>query len=282
MGRLLFPLIAMVSLLGCDVDLGDAPFRCNVGGTPQCPLGYECNAANVCVREGTCPAGVPGCPVCGNKNCEIGESCSACEQDCGKCQATCGNGVCETGETCVTCAQDCKECASVCGNGICETDETKELCSLDCKDATCTNEAPMCKDTETLQFCEDGKWVEYKCEVLCPQEGFKYSLGCEYSQEYKQYLCSCGNGGGFGEFCDDDQLCGKDLFCAAFSAGGEGFCTKYCTALDISCSDPPPGTLAECVLSVDSKKACGFICDGLATGCPSGMSCDIKAMLCRP
>ena len=56
-------------------------------------------------------------PVCGNGECESGETCGNCEQDCGACQTTaeCGNGECESGESCSNCEQDCGTCESVSG-----------------------------------------------------------------------------------------------------------------------------------------------------------------------
>lgn len=46
--------------------------------------------------------------VCGNAQCEGGETCETCTQDCGQCNL-CGNGRCDNSETenCNTCTQDC-------------------------------------------------------------------------------------------------------------------------------------------------------------------------------
>ncbi len=56
-------LLCAAGATGCgDLDLGDAPFRCNEG-KPKCPEGYECKNG-VCVREGPCPwPAVPSCPA---------------------------------------------------------------------------------------------------------------------------------------------------------------------------------------------------------------------------
>ena len=43
----------------------------------------------------------------------------------------CGNGECEEGETCVDCPEDCGACA-VCGDGVCNGDETTATCPEDC------------------------------------------------------------------------------------------------------------------------------------------------------
>ncbi|MCB9556566.1 MAG: hypothetical protein H6707_10715 [Deltaproteobacteria bacterium] len=48
---------------GCvGVDLGTMPYYCSGGG--QCPDGYSCRSkgsAQICVRDGLCPAGFDGC-----------------------------------------------------------------------------------------------------------------------------------------------------------------------------------------------------------------------------
>lgn len=86
-----------------------------VCGNGQCQGGENC--AN-------CPQDCGGC--CGNGACDNGENCSSCSQDCGSC---CGNGACDWGENCSTCSKDCGAC---CGNGACDYGETCESCSADC------------------------------------------------------------------------------------------------------------------------------------------------------
>lgn len=82
--------LGTLSLLapGCTIDLGEAPFFCNIGGT-ECPDGYQCResygSSNVCVKQGSCPSGIKGCPTvakCGNGKCEPGETPLLCPQDC--------------------------------------------------------------------------------------------------------------------------------------------------------------------------------------------------------
>jgi hypothetical protein len=56
--KLASPLLALcLPLLGCQVDLGQAPFYCN-NGNPQCPEGYGCVEVSkrwICVKEGSLP-----------------------------------------------------------------------------------------------------------------------------------------------------------------------------------------------------------------------------------
>ncbi|MSP92578.1 MAG: CHAP domain-containing protein [Myxococcales bacterium] len=75
------------------------------------------------VKKGGGPVG----PVCGDGQCNGGESCSGCDKDCGSC---CGNGKCDNGEKCSTCQKDCGGC---CGNGKCDNGETCKTCNTDCK-----------------------------------------------------------------------------------------------------------------------------------------------------
>ena len=60
---------------------------------------------------------VPPTSVCGNNQCETGESCSSCSQDCGSCPPpapVCGDNVCNGEESCSSCSQDCGSCPVTC------------------------------------------------------------------------------------------------------------------------------------------------------------------------
>ncbi|CAF1049176.1 unnamed protein product [Rotaria sp. Silwood1] len=70
--------------------------------------------------------------VCGNSQCELGETCRTCLIDCGQCPpAVCGDSKCEDAESCETCSSDCGKCP-ICGDGICQTSETYQTCPQDC------------------------------------------------------------------------------------------------------------------------------------------------------
>jgi len=51
----------------------------------------------------------PPSSTCGDSVCQISESCSTCEEDCGVC-ASCGDSICQNSETCSTCGEDCGKC----------------------------------------------------------------------------------------------------------------------------------------------------------------------------
>jgi hypothetical protein len=77
--------------------------------------------------------------VCGNGQCELGETCRTCSIDCGPCPpAVCGDGKCEDAETCQTCPDDCGRCP-ICGDDICQPTENHQTCPQDCP-----NELPGC------------------------------------------------------------------------------------------------------------------------------------------
>lgn len=177
--------VAIVGILGlfgvaCSPDLGQAPFKCNTG-FPKCPDGYQCNPAHICVPEGTCPEGIPGCavappPGCGDGNCNAsdGETCKTCEKDCGKCQAGCGDGKCNSpSEDCKSCPADCGQCPPSCGDGKCEGNE-KTTCPQDCSATTCGN--GVCESGETVDNCPldckcgDGKCELPETEATCPSD----------------------------------------------------------------------------------------------------------------
>lgn len=88
--------------------------------------------------------------VCGNGECELGETCRTCLTDCGECPpAVCGDGKCEDAESCETCSSDCGKCP-VCGDGTCQSNESHQTCPQDCP-----NELPGCGIFRE-ESCESG------------------------------------------------------------------------------------------------------------------------------
>jgi hypothetical protein len=120
---------------------------------------YNLNITGCCYAEGG------SCLVqtfCGDGECNGGETCSSCQQDCGTCPPVCGNGVCEPGETCSTCTADCGSCGggSSGGGGGCTPDWQCSEWSACCEDGT---EKRLCLDDnncgtladkpEEIRFC---------------------------------------------------------------------------------------------------------------------------------
>ena len=168
-------------------------YICLHGGTG--PVGPSCGDGNCDSGEGcaNCPQDCGAC--CGNGSCGGGETCQSCPQDCGAC---CGNGTCDYGETCQSCEQDCGEC---CGNGACDYGETCQTCEADCGPC-CPNGA--CDYGETCQTCEADCGPccgNGTCDSFIPEHCFNCPQDCG--------KC-CGNGScDWGENCDScDQDCG--------------------------------------------------------------------------
>lgn len=101
--------------------------------------------------------------LCGNGRCDTAatESSATCATDCGALPAVCGNGQCEAGESCSSCGADCGVCCTpscagkVCGNngcggscGSCTSPATCDVngqCVGGCTPATCATLAqPVC------------------------------------------------------------------------------------------------------------------------------------------
>jgi len=123
----------------CAVQYSTQCYTCppSGGGTPTAALiyedsecyayGYGCLSSDCsCVKKED-PEGT----VCGNEKCELGEDCSTCPEDCGKCGSGryCGDGKCNGAETCRTCPKDCGTCGGS-GAGCCGLTGSSD-CSVD-------------------------------------------------------------------------------------------------------------------------------------------------------
>ncbi len=157
-------------VLGCVHEPIEGP--CDDGNActwaDKCVVGackgqfIACDDGDPCTSDGcdpqigcvATPKDGPGCgpppgAVCGNGQCEAGESCPTCPSDC-KCDAsTCGDGTCQPAESCATCPSDCPCNPNSCGNGVCEAGETCASCPSDCK---CEPTGGLCGDG----VCEEG------------------------------------------------------------------------------------------------------------------------------
>jgi len=138
-----------------------------------CSEGERCEE-----KSGICAIPEPE-EFCGDGNCDIGETCSSCEADCGICPGVCGNSVIETGEECDDgnivngdgCDSTCQE-EEYCGDGVCNSGENCLTCLQDCPcpfgetcqpDGTCVSVQPpavncgdgTCSLDENCLTCED-------------------------------------------------------------------------------------------------------------------------------
>jgi hypothetical protein len=206
--------------------------------------------------------------------CEQGEGdgeAKACPQDCKA--AICGNGQCDVGESPSTCPQDCNP--AVCGNNKCEKDEQK-TCPQDCPQLVCSPSERFCLSLNILQVCNAAGTEQ--TTIDCTQSGQVCGAGqcvaagacgngaCEAPKEDisscpQDCTAACGNG-----VCDKPYenavKCSKD--CQAEC--GDGYCsgaeTPATCELDcpVNCGDGicnPGETRKNC------SQDCGFCGDGV-------------------
>jgi surface antigen len=128
----------------------------NPCGNGNCDNGENC---------GSCPQDCGSC--CGNGKCDNGENCGSCEKDCGKCPY-CGDGKCSNGENCGSCSEDCGNC---CGNGNCDNGENCSSCEQDCG---------KCCGNGKCDFGEDCASCEKDCGICNdPPEGELEVVNCK-------------------------------------------------------------------------------------------------------
>jgi hypothetical protein len=158
-----------VTCFGCDGSF-DSPFEDGgFCGDGQCNDGETCS---------TCPNDCGQCSSCGDGRCDDGETCNSCPEDCGIC-STCGNGSCDPDETCGSCPEDCGSC-NTCGDGFCNHGETCISCPGDCGvcsscgDGTCNPMTENCTDCPAdcgkCMGCGDGICEDGETCVSCAQD----------------------------------------------------------------------------------------------------------------
>ena len=221
------------------VDAVGAGCACMTGnvtcGNGKCDPGETCGACQV--DCGKCTK-----VVCGDNFCagESGESCSNCPGDCGACPATCGNGKWDPGETCQNCMKDCGGlCApGLCGNGVCDKVEDCLSCPKDCK-VGCS------------AVCGDGMCVMGETCTTC-------ALDCG--------LCAgsgCGPGGCSGAICGNGQ-------CEAAGGETQQSCPADCKAAAV-CGN------GQCEYPAETPQSCPADCKmGGPAVCGDGM-CQMEA-----
>ena len=175
-------------------------------------------------------------PVCGNGNCESGESKQSCPADCGSAGPVCGDGKCEGTETYTNCSKDCS--APVCGDGECQAPETSESCPADCL-------------VDTNPVCGDGKCQAPETSESCPKD-------CTSSGNPV-----CGNGK-----CEDGesaQSCPPDCNPNNLPNCGNGYCEQGETptkcAEDCNGGNPPQCNNGYCEVG-ESESSCPADCGG--------------------
>ncbi len=232
--------------------------------------------------------------LCGDGNCDPGETCGGCMKDCGKCNTgTCGDGVCAATEDCLLCPGDCGVCDAGCTSG-----SAPKCAGCSCESCVCTGPQPNYPNGDT--FCCDTAWdsncvSECKgCGAKCPSVLSTCGDGtCDWGTEDSTTCpndCSnsyCGDG-----ICSvaDQETCGGcpiDCgFCLTVGPGGvgcgDGTCTgnENCTNCqadcgacgDYSCACQADGTCC----NGDFGSACQDACKA-CIGANGGGSCPISS-----
>ncbi len=144
-----------------DVGEGAPPPPSAVCGNTQCESG-ETSAS--CPAD--CPAPPPPPEVCGNGQCLAGETNASCPADCPPPAPVCGDNVCEAPETTAFCPNDCPPApppGPVCGNGQCQAGESTASCPADCPAPPPPPPGPVCGNGQ----CQAGESTA-SCPADCP------------------------------------------------------------------------------------------------------------------
>lgn len=150
---------------GCGL-MGNCMEKCTdqacVDACPKVPdNNNQALALGMCMLSKGCMPSQPTGPVCGDSQCEDGETNANCPKDCPATSAKCGDGKCDSGETNASCAKDCPATTPVCGNSKCDPGETSASCPKDCPSTT-----PVCGNSK----CDPGETTA-SCPKDCPATG---------------------------------------------------------------------------------------------------------------
>ena len=186
------PVACQDDLLFCNgIEICDeATDACISEGNP-CGGGTVCNEENDVCGSSSCP----------NGQCDEGEDCHSCPQDCisgtggGTCDA-CFKGKCDGICNPKKETSACSDCAQswCCGDGVCEGDENNSNCEIDCGasafcgDGNCDSGESECNCPEdcgsppsTESICNDG--VDNDCDGV---------VDCSDSDCSPDHSCNCG------------------------------------------------------------------------------------------
>jgi hypothetical protein len=160
----------------------------------------------------------------------------------------------------------CADGACVCDPATCAGCCTADgkACKVGQDNTECGTGGVTCKACTTADSCKTAACATGAC-VLSRKNGAAYPCPGAFGTV-------CGGGTGI--------VCFTGLTCVTFTSGAKGFCTKTCTGSGSICTGAPVGT-AECSLTGSSgQQYCGFVC--FPGVCPTGLTCDYSAELCKP
>ena len=258
----------------CDNDesCGNCPQDCgSCGGSGDCCLpngtpGCDDGAISACV----CAADSYCCETEWDDICvdEVeSEACGVCEGD----GPDCGNGECEAGEDCENCPDDCGPCG---GTGSCCEVQDTEGCDDPTIQACVCDQDSFCCEIEWDEIC-----VNEVTSLQCGQCDGGPACGdgeCQGGENCEVCPADCGECSGAGDCCEPLETpgCGDAGVQACVCALDEYCCeTKW----DDICADEVEGegcgSCAPCAADC-AGKACGDDgCGGTCGSCPQGESC---------
>ena len=291
----------------CDVSgdcAGDDDCNAGVKCVANCTNGASCveacaensseNTQDAISTYGTCaistmciPSGMTEEPICGDGQCDTGETLESCAEDC-----PCGDGVCAENETFESCPTDC-----ACGNGDCDDDESPENCPVDCQtpvtntcDGSCLSDFTQGAACQCDQFCisygdccTDFESLCYDASnaLLCIQEE------CDTGQQ-----CLNDNGCQTGLLCISEcegQNCITQCVDGAPNNDKDDVATIGQCALTVGCIGPPPNPCGNSICDADETfESCPEDCtcsNGICEPTESPVSCaedcgDVSFDLC--
>ncbi|MBI5609371.1 MAG: hypothetical protein HY902_10885 [Deltaproteobacteria bacterium] len=264
-----------VAAVACMND-GGSPQEC-AAGDPT--VGKQLQQMLQCGQQNGCLGGVQPGPVCGNGQCEPGESSAECPQDCKPSAAVCGNGKCEPGESANSCPKDCKmpidpitQCiANACpdlykqcsGSASCISAAqcliaggSMMQCVTDMKTAQLVSQLVQCG---TKANCLGGTTTPATCKGQCGV----YSPGaaCQCDAKCAQNGNCCGD---YKTYCGAPPVASCQGKCGSFDPNASCQCNISCQSFGNCCSD------YQKVCGVTPSPVCG---DGVCTAPETATSC---------
>ncbi len=248
---------------------------------------YCCNNTwdSICAQEAgaLCPVCGGDVPVCGDKVCGSGETCSNCPGDCGVCPPECGDAECNGDEDCVSCAEDCGACQGNC----CESNGGVGCETPSCQDAVCAADA-WCCNNEWDNICADE--AAELC-IGCMDVGnccaIDHGTGCE-NQAVQDCVCAidawcCNNA--WDNICvtEAQNDCGANCELANFC--GDQVCSgdEDCVSCEVDCGACCGDGICEAALGEDCgtcEADCGACCGDDVCDADMGEDCETCAADC--
>lgn len=224
--------------------------------------------------------------LCGDSNCDAGETCGNCKKDCGECTggSACGDKTCGVGEDCANCPGDCGTCdpgctASATGDPGCS--------GCTCEACVCANDDYCCTNSWDSSCASECAGCGAKCPSVskCGDDNCDFNTEDEFSCPNDCYYASCGDGicdVSGGETCTS---CAQDCGMCSVGTGSVGGCgngvcdsSENCLTCAADCGACGDYTCACKVDSACCTKNFGYTCQDECTTCTKangGGSCPL-------